>query len=103
MMIGTIAILVVANVMFVHWRPEYAQLSPAERQWFYNQQVPGGPSKGTRCCSISDGTYAQEDIRDGHYWVNFHYRPDQGGFDDGGTPVEMESGWMEVPDEAVIH
>jgi hypothetical protein len=79
------------------WRPEYAQLSDQERQWFRTQRVPG---KGYTCCSEADGAQAQEDISGEHYRVRFtarrHPSIDMTQF------VEEDSGWMDVPDEAVI-
>jgi hypothetical protein len=106
-LVSVLAVVFLTTLAHARWRPEYAQLSPAEQQWFYNQQVPGGPSKGARCCSIADGTYAQEDIRYdaagmGHHWTNFHYKRDTGPYGtEAGT--EAESGWIQVPDELVIH
>jgi hypothetical protein len=66
---------------------QYAQYSPEQRKWFKEQNVPGS---GYPCCSVADGLQAQEDIRNGHYWTRFSI----GLFD---------SGWMQVPDEVVIH
>jgi hypothetical protein len=39
------------------------------------------------CCNESDGTYAEEEIREGHYWTRF----------------EQSNGkWIPVPDQVVI-
>jgi len=75
---------------------QWAQVDPAEREWFRSQTAPNSKIP---CCSEADGTYAEEDIRDGHYWTRFawHYSPN------GVQPeIEMHSDWMEVPDEVVI-
>src|SRR5258708_39771303 len=55
---------------------QYAQYSPEERRWFRNQT---SPATGGNCCNEADGVYAEEDIRQGHYWTNFHFRPWVGG------------------------
>jgi hypothetical protein len=69
----------------------WAQSSPADQQWFRSQKVPGGMQKGVSCCDIADGTFAEEDIRNGgEYWVR--YRTQEG--------VDVD--WQRVPDEAVI-
>jgi len=51
---------------------QYADLDPKQKQWFRDQKIPGG-TKGETCCSEADGTFAEEDIRDGQYWTR--YRP----------------------------
>jgi hypothetical protein len=48
---------------------------------------------------VADGTSAEEDIRKGHYWVRFTAKQ----YNDGAEPLEVDSGWMLVPDEAVIY
>ena len=73
---------------------QYDNVSPFVRDWFARQQVPGGPQRGMSCCSVADGTYAEEDIRKGadgtdHYWTRYK------------TPAG-DSDWQEVPDEALI-
>jgi len=68
-------------------KDDYSQIDPKVRQWFQNQH---SPATGINCCSEADGVYAQEDIREGHYWTRF----DAHGRD---------SGWMQVNDEVVIH
>jgi hypothetical protein len=70
---------------------QYAQYDPETRQWFRNQH---SPKNGVNCCSDADGTYAQEDIRDGHYWTRFTTHRI-------GNP-DMDSGWMQVPDDTVL-
>lgn len=69
---------------------QYAQVDPATREWFRSQRVPGGERVGQSCCSEADGTTAEEDIRGDHYWIRFQARG-------------IDSGWMQVPDEVVIH
>ena len=74
---------------------QYADVDEATRQWFQRQVVPSGPRKGQSCCSISDGTYAEEDIRYddktglGHYWARWKIGPEQ-------------IDWTQIPDEVVI-
>ena len=76
---------------------QWAQIDPSEREWLRTQKVPGGT---VRCCNESDGTYAQEDIREGHYWTRFTWHH----YGDGDNVIhEVDSDWMQVPDEAVIH
>jgi hypothetical protein len=70
---------------------QWAQIDPAERQWFRNQH---NPTTKLNCCNDADGAYAQEDIRDGHYWARFMAKGYYGG--------DVDSGWMPVPDGAVI-
>jgi hypothetical protein len=70
---------------------QYAQYSPEIKKWF-NEQV--SPKTGVHCCSTSDGTYAEEEIRDGHYWTRFTTHRI-------GNP-DMDSGWMQVPDDTVL-
>lgn len=67
----------------------YAQVDPKIRQWFQDQKSP----QGHPCCSIADGTFAEEDIRDGKYWVRFVAQTRDG---------ERAVDWMQVPDSAVI-
>lgn len=54
--------------------------------WFRAQVVPG---THTPCCDIADGVPAEEDIREGHYWVRFKIE---------GQTIP----WMPVPDKAII-
>ena len=76
---------------------QWAQIDPAEREWLNDQHVPGSVS---RCCNEADGIYAEEDIRDGHYWTRFSwFHPDVRG----GDNREDHTDWMMVPEEAVIH
>lgn len=75
---------------------QYAQVDPAIKKWFNEQKIPGTDES---CCSAADGVYAEEDIRGGHYWTRFvaiqhNY---------GAPPIETDSGWVQVPDEVVIH
>jgi hypothetical protein len=84
-----VAIATAANAT---WKPEYAQIDPALQQWFKSQR---NPSTNVPCCDTSDGAYAEEDIRDGHYWARFTAH-------NIGTGADVASGWMQVPDDAVI-
>jgi hypothetical protein len=74
---------------------QYAQVDPDVRQWFKDQK---SPKTHISCCSEADGSYAEEEIRDGHYWTRFAWR-----FAFNGAYQEMHSDWMEVPDDVVIH
>lgn len=76
---------------------QYAQLDPGIRRWFRNQT---SPKTGGNCCSEADGTYAEEDIRGGHYWTRFIARSANA---DDGEIVERATDWIEVPDDVVIH
>lgn len=92
--------LLLLGLAYATWRPEMAQeFTPEERTWFNRQQVPAGPNKGTLCCNTADGTFAQEDIRNGHYWTRYHYRYYSGV----GVAQEGDTDWVEVPDNTVIH
>ncbi len=75
---------------------QYAQVDPAERAWFSDQKVPGTHSS---CCSQADGVTAEEDIRDGHYWARFVYQQWQ---NDKHMYLQKDSGWMQVPDAAIL-
>jgi hypothetical protein len=62
----------------------YTSVSPEIRQWFRAQK---SPKTGSLCCNEADGTYAEEDIRDGVYWTRF----------------ELTKGeWIPVPADVVI-
>ena len=63
---------------------QYNQVSPEVRQWFREQK---SPKDGTDLCNEADGSEAQEDIRDGHYWTT--------------SPAVLSTG-DQVPDEVVI-
>jgi hypothetical protein len=71
------------------------QYTPKERSWFEQQRVPvddrntGGG--GAACCSLNDGDFVEEDIRDGKYWIRCALD----------SPCPLKE-WTEVPDEKVI-
>ena len=97
-----VAMLVSSSAIAGDYGRQWAQaqgLSDQEKQWFRQQVVPGGGAKGTSCCSAADGVYAEEDIRDGHYWTRFQYRKWDYAMS---RDVEANSGWMPVPDEVII-
>lgn len=75
---------------------QYAQVDPATSQWFKDQQVPG---RGYSCCSLADGTKAEEDIRQGKIFTRFTYT--RHSYADN-SDTEEHSDWIEVPDEAII-
>jgi hypothetical protein len=63
---------------------QFKDIDPKVRQWFREQK---SPKTGGYCCNESDGTYAEEELREGHYWTRF----------------EQSNGkWIPVPDEVVI-
>lgn len=99
--LGLLLYAVLPRPSHAEWRAEMAQeFTPDERRWFNEQVVPDGAAKGSRCCNTSDGTFAQEDIRGGHYWTKYHYRR----YDSHGNRLDDgDTGWVEVPDKAVIH
>lgn len=70
-----------------HDETSHAKLDPNERDWFGEQKIPSGANQGNSCCSQADGEFAEEEIRDGHYWARW---PRSNGV------------WYRVPDEAVI-
>lgn len=101
-------LIVLAWLLWSHEAParelypgQYAQVAPEIREWFKAQRNPGSH---VPCCSEADGVFAQEDTSGGHYRVRFTYAPWT--YPPGGPPhreEERDSGWMDVPDEAVIH
>jgi hypothetical protein len=74
-------------------------LSNTEKQWFRDQLVPGGAARGASCCSDADGTYAEEEIRNGRYWTRFQYKKWDATIS---NYVDVSSDWMEVPPEVVL-
>jgi hypothetical protein len=62
----------------------WQSIDPQIRKWFREQK---SPKTGSYCCDESDGIYAEEDIRDGHYWTRFE---------------KTNGNWIPVPDEVVI-
>ncbi len=93
-LLGFIFYVFVGEAM-ARWRPEYAQMDPREQQWWSNQR---NPVTKKPCCSYADGTYAEEDIRDGHYWTRFKYRVTEAGINE----IEKTSDWMEVPADTLL-
>lgn len=69
----------------------YAQVDERTREWFRMQRVPNTPPGMTAyCCSIADGVHAEEEIRNGQYWVRYV------------TNEGVEVDWTPVPDEVHI-
>src|SRR5712671_350710 len=66
---------------------QWAQLTPAQRDWLTHQKIPGQPEYS--CCSVADAEQVEEDIRDGHYYVC-------------AAACSVDANWTAVPDEAVI-
>jgi hypothetical protein len=62
----------------------FSHLPADVRDWFRSQK---SPVTGEHCCDEADGTYVEEDIRDGHYWVRW----------------STVGRWQRVPDEVIIH
>ena len=81
------ATLMFANLfsqLFARDNGQWNDIDPKVRQWFREQK---SPKTGGYCCNESDGTYAEEEMREGHYWTRF----------------EQSNGkWIPVPDEVVI-
>ncbi len=63
---------------------QWAKSSPAERLWFKEQKQPG---TNFLCCDEADGELVDEEIRDGHYWIQSE---------------KTRGKWMKVPDQVVI-
>lgn len=57
---------------------------PEIDKWFHDQMIPNGTQ---RCCDVSDGSFVEEDIRNGKYWIRWE---------------KTQGAWIEVPDSAVI-
>lgn len=80
----TLLVLVVASPVIARDNGQFAQVDQNVRQWFRSQV---SPKTGIYCCSEADGVYAEEDIREGHYWTRF---------------PQSNGEWMQVPDDVVI-
>ena len=65
----------------------WAQADPKMKNWFKDQKIPGGQGRGTPCCNESDGTFAEEWMKDGRYYTRWAEHPE----------------WMLVPEEVVIY
>lgn len=96
-----LAVLVIAACYMITRAParerfpgQYAQVDPAIGKWFQDQRVPG---RNYSCCSMADGTRADEKREDGKLFTQFTYTA----YVDG-VPVERRSEWMEVPDDTII-
>jgi hypothetical protein len=63
---------------------QYNSVSPEVREWFRMQK---SPKTGGLCCNEADGTYAEEDIRNGVYWTRF---------------ALTKGEWIPVPADVVI-
>ena len=83
-LVGITLLMLVASPVLARDNGQFAQSSPEICQWFRSQT---SPKTGIHCCSEADGTYAEEDIRDGHYWTRF---------------PQSNGEWMQVPDDVVI-
>lgn len=92
-MAAAIALLTMPANAREQYPGQYAQVDPSVRQWFRNQI---SPKTGANCCSEADGSYAEEEIRGIHYWVQFTAKSYDGKSD-------VVSEWMQVPDDVVIH
>jgi hypothetical protein len=91
-LLALLAVFACATLMFVSLfsqlfardNGQWNDIDPKVRQWFREQK---SPKTSGYCCNESDGTYAEEEIRDGHYWTRFE---------------ESNGNWIPVPDEVVI-
>jgi hypothetical protein len=63
---------------------QYNNVSPEIRRLFRDQK---SPKTGALCCNEADGTYAEEDIRNGVYWIRFQ---------------QTNGEWIPVPADVVI-
>jgi len=63
---------------------QYTNVSSEIRELFRTQK---SPKTGDLCCDEADGTYAEQDIRNGVYWTRF-------------VPTKGE--WIPVPADVVI-
>lgn len=75
-------------------KPDYSDKPLSIRKWFRDQK---SPKTGQVCCDEADGGQAQEEIRNGRYWVSFCIVGDS----KAGT-CARSSGWIEVPDDVII-
>ena len=89
-MIETLLISTALYLIPVRNNGQYAQ----NNEWWNKQLVPSGPNAGSSCCSLSDGTFAEEYIECDKYFVDF-VATDYNG-------VQFPQKHMEVPDVAVI-
>ena len=106
-----LALIGIVPIAFAYGRELYpgqhAQVPPEVQEWFRSQKIPGTQAS---CCSESDGVYGEQEVRNGKYWTRFvieyHvYDCSQlngGGCLDRGITSER-TGWVAVPDNAVIH
>lgn len=88
-LLGFIILALLAVAATARDNGQWAQSSPALRNWFKSQK---SPATGAYCCDESDGTFAEEDIREGAYWTRCPT--------DSKCPIKD---WMPVPAEVVIH
>ena len=63
---------------------QYSNVPAEVRQWFRSQK---SPKTGGLCCNEADGTYAEEDLRNGVYWTRFEFTKGE---------------WIPVPADVVI-
>jgi hypothetical protein len=63
-----LALLVLCVPALARDNGQYNSVAPEVRQWFRAQK---SPKTGGLCCNEADGTYAEEDIRNGVYWTRF--------------------------------
>ena len=65
-----LALLVLCVPALARDNGQYNSVAPEVRQWFRAQK---SPKTGGLCCNEADGTYAEEDIRNGVYWTRFEF------------------------------
>jgi hypothetical protein len=90
--IGLLSLFPTLAIAKEQYPGQYAQYPPDQRKWFREQT---SPKTGNPCCSEADGTFAEEDIREGQYWVKFTAR-------DPHTGLEFPVPWTLVPDDVII-
>jgi hypothetical protein len=79
-----LALLVLCVPALARDNGRYNSVAPEVRQWFRAQK---SPKTGGLCCNEADGTYAEEDIRNGVYWTRFE---------------STKGEWIPVPADVVI-
>ena len=66
---------------------QWAQVDPKVRDWFNSQKS----RSGVHCCTVADGTYAEQEERGSSYWTRWR------------MPDGKMTDWIEVPESAVLY
>jgi len=86
-----VGMLLAVSSMLAYVHVPDVNLSRMAQNWLNNQKIPNGNEKGKSCCSVSDASLVEEDIRNGRYWMRCPV--------DSPCPIKE---WTIVPEEAVI-